>query len=573
MKKRTVIFAIIAVSAMCYANTALAYWIWTPETKKFVNPKMAPKDSPKEQFDWAMSFYSSKDYKRSAVEFEKITKYYEYSEYASKAQYYVGLSYENMEKFYTAFQGYQKAVDNFPHIENLDDIIAREFNIGKLYASKDNPKVLGADIMTSLDRAVEIFKKVVDNAPYGPLADEAQFNMGEALKRAERYEEAVQAFQKLVDDYPNSRFAEKGRFEVAECAYKASLKPAYDSTATDKAIQAFQDFSQANRDPSLSKEADKTIQRLRDKMAEKSLLTADFYEKQKHYRSAIVYYQDVVDRFPDCSYVDKAKAKIEELKKKMAGETGGGGEKKAWKPLNFPKPVKQPKSLAPAEEEAKSPKKGWKPFSFAKPAKEESPEAESASAPAPEKPKSSWKPFDFTSKPKTEETSEQAAPVAETAEEKPPKKAWKPLSFDKSEKKETVESTVTAEPESAPAPEKPKSSWKPLSFTSKPKAEEPVADKTVSSEATETPAGTLYVTQEEKTAKKAWTPLNFDKSEKKETIESSTASESTPALEKPKSAWKPFDFTGKSKTEGASKVWAPLNFSKPIKNKTKGQPR
>src|SRR3989338_5111914 len=212
MRKYLIIISVIFISAVYSFDTALAYWIWTPETKKFVNPKWAPKDSPKEQFDWAISFYNSKDYKRAAVEFEKVTKHYEYSEYASKSQYYVGLSYENMEKFYTAFQNYQKAIDNFPHIENLDEIIAREFNIGKLYASKDNPKVLGTDIMTSLDRAVEIFKKVVDNAPYGPLADEAQFNMGEALKRAERFEEAVQAFQRLVDDYPSSRFVEKGRF-------------------------------------------------------------------------------------------------------------------------------------------------------------------------------------------------------------------------------------------------------------------------------------------------------------------------------------------------------------------------
>src|SRR3989338_6661962 len=212
MKK--IIFNAIFISAFLFAflTVSHAYWIWTPESKKFINPKYAVKDSPKEQFDWAMGFYDSKDYQRAAAEFEKLTKHYEYSEYASKAQYYVGLSYENMGKYYTAFQNYQKAIDNFTHIENIDEIIEREFNIANLYASKDNPKVLGVDILTSLDKAVEIYKKVVDNAPYGPLADEAQFNMGEALKRAERFEEAVQAFQRLVDDYPSSRFVEKGRF-------------------------------------------------------------------------------------------------------------------------------------------------------------------------------------------------------------------------------------------------------------------------------------------------------------------------------------------------------------------------
>src|SRR3989338_8133061 len=165
MRKLTIdIMAIIIIGSL-FSTAASAYWVWTPSSKKFINPKYAVKDSPKEQFDWAMSFYNAKDYQRAAAEFEKLTKHYEYSEYASKAQYYVGLSYENMGKYYTAFQNYQKAIDNFPHIENIDEIIEREFNIANLYASKDNPKVLGVDILTSLDKAVEIYKKVVDNAP------------------------------------------------------------------------------------------------------------------------------------------------------------------------------------------------------------------------------------------------------------------------------------------------------------------------------------------------------------------------------------------------------------------------
>lgn len=305
------------VFALIFSSAASAYWIWTPETKKFINPKYAVKDSPKEQFDWAMSFYESKDYQRAAAEFDKLTKNYEYSEYASKAQYYAGLCYENMGKFYIAFQNYQKAIDNFPHIENIDEIIARQFNIANLYAVKDSPKVLGTDIMTSLDRSIEIYKKVVDNAPYGKLAEEAQYKMGEALKRSERYDEAIQAFQKILDDYPNSIFSERAQYEVAYCAYRSSLKPAYDVAPTDKAIKAFEDFAKSNKDEALFKEANKTLQRLRDKNAEKSLLTAQFYERQRHYESAIIYYQDIIDRFPDSSFVEEAKAKIESLKKKV----------------------------------------------------------------------------------------------------------------------------------------------------------------------------------------------------------------------------------------------------------------
>lgn len=307
---------ILQISGICNTGTASAYWLWTPETKKFVNPKYAVKDSPKEQFEWAMSFYDSKDYQKAAAEFEKLTKQYEYSEFASKSQYYIGLCYENMGKYYIAYENYQKAVDNFPNIDNIDEIIARQFNIAGIYASKESPKIFGADIMTSLDRAIEIYKKVVDNAPFGKLADEAQFRMGETMKKADRFDEAIDAFQKVVDNYSSSKFAERARYEVAYCSYRASLKPAYDVGPTDKAIKSFEEFMQDNQDKKLSEEADETIQRLKDKAAEKLILTAEFYERQKHYESAIIYYKELAEKYPTSYLAQRSMAKVEQLKLK-----------------------------------------------------------------------------------------------------------------------------------------------------------------------------------------------------------------------------------------------------------------
>jgi outer membrane assembly lipoprotein YfiO len=360
--------ALIGLCASVFIQTASAYWIWTPETKKFVNPKYAVKDSPKEQFDWAMSFYDAKDYKRAAAEFEKLSKHYEFSDYAPKAQYYAGLSDENMGKYYIAFQAYQKAIDNFPHIGNLDEIIEREFKIAGIYAAKPNPKVLGTDIMTSTDRALEIYKRVVENAPFGPLADEAQFRMGEVLKRASMFEEATLAFQKIVDEYPTSKYAEKAQYEVAQCAYKASLQPAYDAGPTDRALKIFEEYAASSTDQKLSEEAKRTMQRLKDKAAEKSMMIAKFYEQRRHPKSAIIYYQDVLTRFPDSIHAPVAKGRIEDLQA-MKTPTG-------WSLGWFGKPA-----ATPAEKPVKAPseKKGWWPFG---PGKKAAPAGAPAGVPA-----------------------------------------------------------------------------------------------------------------------------------------------------------------------------------------------
>jgi outer membrane assembly lipoprotein YfiO len=308
---------VLGLAAAVFSDCANAYWIWTPGSKKFINPKYAAKDTPKEQFDWAMGFFEQKDYKRAVAEFEKLVRYYEFSEYAAKAQYYVGLCYEKMDKYYYAFQNYQKVVDYYPHSEDLETIIRKEFELGNLYLEQDNPNIMGMNLITKLDRAIEIFKKVVEDAPYGELADKAQFKLGEAYKKAERYDEAIGAFQKLVDDYQNSPLVDRAKYEVAYCAYKASLAPAYDQQPTDKALAAFERFSEEATDKALTEEADETLRRLKDRAAEKSFEIASFYERQKKYAGAVTYYEEVVKKYPNSSFAEKARKKIEELTKRI----------------------------------------------------------------------------------------------------------------------------------------------------------------------------------------------------------------------------------------------------------------
>jgi outer membrane assembly lipoprotein YfiO len=470
---RSVIIAFVA-ALFLFSNTAFAYWVWTPGTKKFVNPKNAAKDTPKEQFEWAMNFYNAKDYQKAITEFEKLTKQYEYSEYASRAQYYVGLSYENLNKFYIAFQNYQKAIDNFPHIENMDEIVAREFNIANMFVTKESPKVLGTDIMTSLDRAIEIYKKVVDNAPYGKLADEAQFRMAQAFKKADRYDEAIPAFQKILDDYPASTFVDKAKFEVADCAYKASLKPAYDVEPTTKAIKAFEDFSRENRDRSLTKEADKTIQRLRDRAAEKSLMTAQFYEKIGRYQAAIIYYKDVITTYPDSSFVDLSRSKVEALTTRLQQPNA-----KAFS-FNFTKPAvkKTEKPVEAVVSEEKPKKKAWAPLSFAKQAKPKETVAETEKVAEPKTSKfKPWNLFAFklNRSPKAEETVAKADKASEPKISKV--KLWNPFASNKTSKpkEEIVEPAVLAE---KPA----KKAWAPLNFTTTAKPKETTTEVQKSSE-------------------------------------------------------------------------------------------
>lgn len=315
--RRYLFIILILLLSLTVQPTLSAYWIWTPQTGKWINPKWAVKDTPQEQFNWAMKFYEAKDYKRSVGEFTKLVRYYPSSELAAEAQYYAGRSYEGLEEYEQAYLAYQKAIETYPFTKRMDEMIEREFEIGNKFYGGERVKLWGIPTFPSVYKAIEIYQKVCENAPYGKYADQALYKVGECYKKGGDYQAARLAFQKLVDEHPESALAEDAKFQVGLCASQASLKPTYDQSVTDEALKQIEDFAKRHPESQLTGEADKMRESLREKKAQSDYSIAEFYWKQRHYESAAIYLRNIVENFPETSWAKKAEAKLKEIEKKV----------------------------------------------------------------------------------------------------------------------------------------------------------------------------------------------------------------------------------------------------------------
>ena len=57
-------FFLILAAIFCSNTNTFAFWMWTPETNKWVNPKFEVKETPHLQLEFAQKFYKTKDYKK-----------------------------------------------------------------------------------------------------------------------------------------------------------------------------------------------------------------------------------------------------------------------------------------------------------------------------------------------------------------------------------------------------------------------------------------------------------------------------------------------------------------------------
>jgi len=305
----------LVIFSLFTAQPAYSYWLWTPKTGKWVNPKNLPKDSPKEQFAYAKSFYDIKKYEEAKRELRKLLKAYPKSFEASESQYYLGLVEEEQGNLYEAYLSYQRTIDKYPFSERIQEIIQREYDIGEKFMAGYKRKAMGI-VLPVENPAIEIFTKVVENSTYGPLAAKAQYKLALVLKGLLRYYEAEDEFSKLISRYPDSEWVAAAQFQIAACRAALSKSPAYDQGATQEAKEKFEEFVKEHPDAVLSIDAEKNISQLREKEAASSFIAGSFYEQQGLKESAKIYYNDIINNYPESSWVPKVMERLQLMERK-----------------------------------------------------------------------------------------------------------------------------------------------------------------------------------------------------------------------------------------------------------------
>lgn len=258
--------------------------------------------------------------KRALASYRTVVKRYPKSDVAAHAQFRVAQLTQQLGDANKAFSEYQKLIAKYPKSTDFEGAIEGQFNIAKLYLDGKRLELFGVPTLPSMVKAEEMFTTVITNAPFSAkFASAAQFNIGQARERQGDYKRAIEAYQKIIDDYPYSDMADDAQYQIGYVYMKASRSGEYDQSASIKAHEAFEDFIYRYPNSEKVAQAKQNMQGLGAKQTDSSFNVAQFYDKQKNYKAAAIYYNEVIRTEPDSENGKTAKARLEALKT-MVGE-------------------------------------------------------------------------------------------------------------------------------------------------------------------------------------------------------------------------------------------------------------
>src|SRR5438477_9584910 len=314
---RTLVVFIAAVLAL--ADAGMASVIFQPGKKtKYVAPgEEEISGNAAELFQTGQTAEKEGNTKRAIRAYKSLVKRYPKDALAAGALYRAAELQEQLHLYIAAADSFSQLVEKYPGSPHFDEAIEAQFRIGEIYLNGKKLRFLGIPVASALDRAVTVFANVVRTAPYGKYTARAQFDIGLAREKQGANDAAIQAYQAVVDKFPNEPIAVDAQYQIGYIWFTAARTGTKDAAAASNAKTGFQDFLFHYPKSEKAAQARANLDILEHKQTTNSYKVAKFYDKQKYYRAAVIYYNEVIRQQPGTDESNEAKKRIDQLRAKF----------------------------------------------------------------------------------------------------------------------------------------------------------------------------------------------------------------------------------------------------------------
>ena len=281
-------------------------WSWEREGLTIAN-------NPKEQLDIARKLQEQKKYSVAVTAYRRVIIRWPTSFSTQEARLGLAQCLAQLNYLLKASKEYQNLIEKHPNSPYFETALQAQFDLGCRLLNGEKHKVWGLHIFNGLEKSVEIFEQVIKNGPYSKLGPAAQFRIGLAYEKEKDNIAAVHSYEKLLERYPKDPLAEDAQFQIG-WAYKAEAQRAeYDQNNANQAIAAFNDFLVRYPNSPKATQAKEWRAELKQEQSKGLFQIAHFYEKNKNYRAALVYYNEILAQNPRSDWANQAQRKLVSL--------------------------------------------------------------------------------------------------------------------------------------------------------------------------------------------------------------------------------------------------------------------
>ncbi len=272
-------------------------------------------ETSKQQLEKGQAYEKEGKIEEARDSYRTLVRTWPLSPNAPEGQFHFAAMLYKLYDFQASFKEFQKCIEKYPDSEHFDEILKYQYDIACLFLAGERQKVWKIPTLPSMDKTVDMFEQVIKNGPYSKMAPMSQLKIGFAREKQHQWDNAVKAYQELIRRYPKSDLADDAQFQIGYAYMCASREADYDQTATNRAITGFNDYITKYPTSEKIDQARENINRLKDGQMLGIMKIAEFYDRQLNREAALIYYNNLVQRFPNSALARRATKRVEEIKR------------------------------------------------------------------------------------------------------------------------------------------------------------------------------------------------------------------------------------------------------------------
>lgn len=220
-------------------------------------------------------------------------------------------------KYAKAAKYYEKLLKEYPDTQFTQTTINRQFTIAKAFLAGRKKTVLRIFKMKAYTEGVNIMEKITDRASDNSIALKASKKVAEHYENKNKFNEAYLKWSEILSRWQTGQIAKDALLAMARCknsVYNKNPKhkrPLYDASCLTTAKSYYEKFQLLYPKDANDLDIDKKIKQINEQIAEKQLTIGQYYQKTGKKQAANLYFDMVVQDWPNTEAAKKAKELLE----------------------------------------------------------------------------------------------------------------------------------------------------------------------------------------------------------------------------------------------------------------------
>lgn len=292
------------VVAICSLATLAAKPVATPE----------PDINAQELYNDIVSFYQNSEWRNVITASYYIPKKDKDDfPFAAEVCYFAGVAHfhlDNLEKsnkFFTDF------LENYGLPKYFEEAVEFKFHIAEEYEKRAKNAFM---VSSKWERAHELYDEVINLLPRHEIAAQSLEHKGNLFLQEKRFDKSIDMFETLLRRFPRHGLAPASYLAIAKVYLTESREEYPEMDYLEQAKNNLKKFHRDFPEHESLKEAEYLYKEMINVYAKDMYESGKFFEKRKKIPSAILYYQSVLQKYPESDYVPLICDKLEKWKNK-----------------------------------------------------------------------------------------------------------------------------------------------------------------------------------------------------------------------------------------------------------------